>query len=131
MSIWGYYNFDNDTAADFAGSFRDHPTKTLLSETLTSAAAAQPVAAEEARKALAAAEIVAAIQGKPSQDFPADLILVIAKQNAEHGHELRQLAISAVQQVLQHSELPQMLTDQDDHRRWNKLQQELLHRLHH
>lgn len=130
MSAWGYYNFDNDTAADFAERFRDTPNVEALRETLDPVTAAEEqIGALAASEALAAAEIVAAILGKPSRDFPADLLLVISKIDPAKGENLREAARQAVTAVRKQSELQRNWAATDDNNNWQAWQAELLDRL--
>lgn len=130
MGAWGYYNFDNDDAADFAGEFRDNHTEAMLYEALATAAEEEDyLEVDAAGQALAAAEIVAAILGKPSKDFPADLIPVIVKLDASESEDLRDLATEAVEAVLKKSEMQEQWAESEDYANWQKLQQELLERL--
>ncbi|TGE28532.1 DUF4259 domain-containing protein [Hymenobacter metallicola] len=130
MGTWGYYNFDNDAAADFAEDFRDNHTEAVLYEALATAAEEEgPLEAHEASEALAAAEIVAAILGKPAQEFPVDLIPVIVKLDASESEDLRELAIEAVEAVVRKSALQEQWAAKDDYQNWQQLQQGLLERL--
>ncbi|GAB3223226.1 hypothetical protein GCM10027346_02030 [Hymenobacter seoulensis] len=130
MSTWGYFNFDNDVAADFAGSFRDNPDDSALRQALELVAAEDgSTLADDTSEALAAAEIVAAILGKPSRDFPADLLLVIGKIDGRRGEYMRELAQQAVSSILLNSELQAFWTGTDDAKNWQHLQKELLERL--
>ncbi|GAA4386219.1 DUF4259 domain-containing protein [Hymenobacter koreensis] len=130
MGAWGYFNFDNDAAADFAGDFRDNHTEAMLYEALATASEEEGyLEVDEASEALAAAEIVAAILGKPAKDFPADLIPVILKLDASESEDLRDLAIEAVEAVVKKSELQEMRSETDDYANWQQLQQDLLARL--
>ena len=130
MSTWGYFNFDNDAAADFAGSFRDNPDDSELRRTLEVVAAEDgSTLADDTSEALAAAEIVAAILGKPSRDFPADLLLVIGKIDGRRGEHLRELAQKAVSNITRNSELQAFWSGTDDAKNWQQLQKELLERL--
>jgi hypothetical protein len=130
MGTWGYYNFDNDAAADFAEDFRDNHTEAVLYEALATAAEEEgALEADEASEALAAAEIVAAILGKPAQDFPVDLIPVIVKLDASESEDLRELATEAVEAILKKSELQQHWAEKEEYASWQQLQQGLLDRL--
>ncbi|WP_045690386.1 MULTISPECIES: DUF4259 domain-containing protein [Hymenobacter] len=130
MSTWGYYNFDNDTAADFAGAFRDNPDEASLADALQRAANGdQDIDATAASEALAAAEIVAAIQGHPAQDFPADLILVIRQLNPAASTDLRKMSRKAVKAIAKHSELQELWAGSEDSNNWQELQKDLVHRL--
>lgn len=130
MSTWGYYNFDNDTAADFAEAFHDNPDETTLAHALTAVADGEgDIDATAASQALAAAEIVAAIQGHPSRDFPADLIPVIRQLNPAASADLRKAARKAVKAIARHSELQELWINTDDNTNWQDLQKDLQHRL--
>lgn len=130
MGTWGYYNFDNDAAADFAEDFRDHHNEAKLLEALVAVAEEEEtIDGDAASEALAAAEIVAAILGKPSRDFPADLIPVIVKLDAAESEDLRELAQQAVQAVTKKSELQAMWAESESAKDWQQTQQDLLQRL--
>lgn len=130
MGTWGYYNFDNDAAADFAEDFRDHHNEAKLLEALVAVAEEEEtIEAEAASEALAAAEIVAAILGKPSRDFPADLIPVIVKLDASESADLRELAQQAVQAIASKSVLQELWAKNESADDWQQTQQDLLHRL--
>jgi hypothetical protein len=133
MAIWGHRNFDNDTAADFAGDFRNQPNEAMLLGALAMVAEAEEgesIDANEAMEALAAAEIVAAILGKPTRDFPADVIPVIVKMNPGESEDLRELAQQAVQAVMRQSALQELWAKQGEAAEgWKQVQQELLERL--
>ncbi|MBC6605913.1 DUF4259 domain-containing protein [Hymenobacter sp. BT188] len=130
MGTWGYYNFDNDAAADFAEDFRDNHNEAKLLEALVAVAEEEDhIDGDAASEALAAAEIVAAILGKPSRDFPADLIPVIKKLDASESADLREMAQQAVQAVAKKSELQEMWSKNEAAEDWQHTQKDLLHRL--
>ena len=130
MGTWGYFNFDNDSAADFAENFRENPNEALLYEALTTAAEEEDyLEADEASEALAAAEIVAAMMGKPAADFPPGLIPAIMNLNAAENEELHELAAEAVEAVVKSSELQELWAESPDAAKWQELQQNLLERL--
>ncbi|AYA36339.1 DUF4259 domain-containing protein [Hymenobacter oligotrophus] len=133
MATWGHRNFDNDTAADFAGDFRKQPNEAMLLAALATVSEAEDderIEAAEASEALAAAEIVAAILGKPTRDFPADVIPVIVKMNPGESEDLRELAQEAVEAVLRRSDLQAHWAKQGEAvEGWVQVQQDLLHRL--
>ena len=129
MSTWSYYTFDNDAAADFAESFLEKPNEAMLYEALATAAEEEgQVEADDASVALAAAEIVAAILGKPAQDLPPGLIPAIVHLDAD-GEDLRELAEQAVKVVLEKSVLQEQRAAGDEYSNWQGLQQNLLTRL--
>lgn len=130
MSTWDYYNFDNDAAADFAEEFLENPNEAVLYEALATAAEEEGhLEADIASEALAAAEIVAAILGRPAPDIPPGLLPAVARLDAGDSEDLRELAEEAVAAVLNKSELQQEWAGRSDYANWQHLQQNLLTRL--
>ncbi|NVO29780.1 DUF4259 domain-containing protein [Hymenobacter lapidiphilus] len=132
MAAWGYYNFDNDTAADFAEDFKAEPSAGVLEQALAAVQEAdgEYLDADIASEALAAAEIVAAILGKPARIFPNDLLGVIPGLNLSHVEPLRKPAQEAVRTILgPESELREFWEDSDEFENWEGLQRQLLKRL--
>jgi hypothetical protein len=129
MSTWGYYTFDNDAAADFAENFLEKPNEAMLYEALATAAEEESqLELADASVALAAAEIVAGILGKPAQDLPPGLVQAITHLDAD-GDDLRELAEQAVKVVLANSQLQEERAKGEDYDAWQQLQQNLLTRL--
>ncbi|TGE04813.1 DUF4259 domain-containing protein [Hymenobacter fodinae] len=129
MATWGYYNFDNDAAADISTKFRDTHSLGLLTEALTSVTTPDAVEAEAAQQALAAAEIVAALFGKPGRDLPADLLPLTVRLSPEEEPTFRNMATQAVEAIAKRSVLQVHWGKSDDAQDWAQLQQELLGRL--
>ncbi len=130
MAAWGYYNFDNDTAADFAEDFKAEPSADMLAQALAAVADGEYLDADVANEALAAAEIVAAILGKPARNFPADLLGIIPRLTISHVEPLRRPAQHAAMAVLrEESELRELWEDSDEFDNWQGLQRQLLKRL--
>jgi hypothetical protein len=130
MATWGYRNFDNDAAADFAEDFKDNPNEAVLLEALAAVAEEEEhIDADAASEALAAAEIIAAVMGKPAQDLPVDLIPVIVKMNTDESEELLELARGAVKAIIKESELQEHWSASDSADDWQHLQRDLLERL--
>ncbi|SHM12591.1 DUF4259 domain-containing protein [Hymenobacter psychrotolerans] len=130
MGTWDYYNFDNDAAADFAEEFLEAPNEAVLYEALATAGEEEgTLEAAVASEALAAAEIVAAILGRPAQNIPPGLLPAIARLDAGASEDLRELAETAVAAVLENSELQEEWAGRSDYANWQALQQDLLERL--
>ena len=130
MGTWDYYNFDNDAAADFAEEFLENPNEAVLYEALATAAEEEGhLEAGAASEALAAAEIVAAILGRPAADIPPGLLPAVAHLDAGDSEDLRELAEAAVTVVLGKSELQEEWAGRSDYANWQSLQQDLLARL--
>ncbi|MFD2787409.1 DUF4259 domain-containing protein [Hymenobacter rubripertinctus] len=130
MGAWGYYNFDNDTAADFAGNFKDEPSADMLAQAFAAVTDGEYLDGDVASEALAAAEIVAAILGKPARNFPNDLLGIIPRLTLEHVEPLRRPAQHAVMTVLrEESELRELWEESDEFENWEGQQRQLLKRL--
>jgi hypothetical protein len=129
MSTWGYYNFDNDLAADLAAKFRDTHSLGLLTEALADIPSAETIENEAAQEALAAAEIVAALLGKPAQELPADLLPLTVQLSPSESTTFQELARAAVQAVAKHSALQAHWGKSENKKDWQQLQQNLLQRL--
>lgn len=131
MGTWDYHNFDNDAAADFAEEFRERPNEASLYEALTTATEEEGMLeSDDAATALAAAELVAAIIGKPAADIPVGLLAAVHKFDADDDYEeLQEMATEAVELVLKKSELQELWAETEDYKNWQLLQQDLLNRL--
>lgn len=130
MATWDYHNFDNDAAADFAETFRQRPNEAVLYEALATAAEEEgQLEAADASQALAAAELVAAIIGRPAQDMPVGLLPAATQLDADGQEDLQELAQEAVEAVLRNSELQQRWAATEQYADWQALQQNLLARL--
>lgn len=127
MGAWGAGNFENDDALDFLAEI-DGPT------ILESAFQALPPAGEgevdatDACRVLAAAEIVAAMMGRPSADCPAKLTPRLKELGKPTG-ELIELARRGVSRVLFDSELLDLWNESDSREDWNVVVTDLIERL--
>ena len=65
MGSWGYAALEDDTSLDFIGEFSDSPSVDALEEALNGAIGSDFIDDYSAPRALAAAEVVAAMNGKP------------------------------------------------------------------
>ena len=130
MATWDYHNFDNDAAADFADTFRQRPNEAVLYEALATAAEEEgTLELADASQALAAAELVAAIIGRPAQDMPVGLLPATTLLDADGQEDLQELAQEAVEAVLRDSELQARWAATENYADWQALQQNLLTRL--
>lgn len=130
MATWDYHNFDNDAAADFAETFRQRPNEAVLYEALATVAEEEgQIEAADASQALAAAELVAAIIGRPAADMPVGLLPATTLLDADGQEDLQELAQEAVEAVLRDSELREKWAASENYADWQALQQNLLTRL--
>ena len=129
MGAWGYGNFDNDMAADYAASFHDEHNEAGLLETLAAVAEEGYPEADEASEALAAAEIIAATLGKASRDFPENLLPIASTLPLTNADAAKKIARRAIKAVLKKSELQELWEESDEYEAWQTVQQQLLDRL--
>ena len=130
MGSWGMGNFDNDTALNWVSDFVDNPKPGMVDEALRNMGDAkkqQDTAANE--KALAAAEVVAAMKGSPSEELPAELDDMLQSFKVKPNRELLQLARQATLAVKTQSELRELWETTGDMEIWLEHVDDLLGRL--
>lgn len=107
MSAWGPSALQNDDAVEWLGTLEDDEDIGLVDEALdavTDADEEEVLEAEVCCAALAAAEVVAALAGKPSPRLPDGIKEMIADEDPIEA-ELLDQAIEAVGRVRTDSEL--------------------------
>lgn len=133
MGAWGYQNFENDSAMDFVGDFRESPTIDLIKEALSLVIEAgteeEYIEADEASAALTAAEIVAVVLGQAAPDAPEELSALVQKAGLTADDKLLEIARKAVMQVLKESELRELWAEGGEANEWQQVQAGLLKRL--
>lgn len=123
-------NFSNPKAASFLSAFKLTPTEGTVVNTLVVAADFTDfVEPSVAAATLAAAEIVAASLGRPSTDFPIELLEIAhgALPALKGCKILASDAVSVVMDSIQDSVA--MQDEASDFAIWEEAQQNLLHRL--
>jgi hypothetical protein len=120
MGTWGTDLFANDDAVDWFA--------VLEAEGLQAAGAAVQDVLELApdyleapicASALAAAEIIAALRGRPSAELPPDIAAWLARHpGVDPGEELTDNARRAVELVLQGSELTELWAESPEAAQW-------------
>jgi uncharacterized protein DUF4259 len=121
MGAWGTGSFENDDGLDWIGEFCDGPTVGALRSTLETAADAEGyLESPDAANALAAAEVVAALNRSPTTDIVvvADYLSVIARSGITVTPNLRALALRAVDRVAADSELKELWDEVEDSEQW-------------
>ena len=130
MGAWGVENFDNDAAMDWIGDFVDAPLPDTLDAALRSIV--ESSGAEEMQnceEALAAAEVVAALNDQPSAALPDDAKQLLAQFPVRATKELLQLATDAVALIVAASELQELWDESEHLDAWLEVQTSLLERL--
>ena len=130
MGAWGVGTFENDEASDWVYRLEDTGDFTLVRDTLV--AAAEPSGYLESAtgsSALAAAEVVAAMAGRPAPDLPEEVRAWVADHRTALTPDLRTLAIRALDQVAADSELKELWAESDESEAWADRLQELRGRI--
>lgn len=131
MGAWGTGSFENDTAADYLAELLDtedlQSVEAVLYQAIPDDDSGGDLDADDAARALVAAEIVAAMRGFPG-DMPDELAEWIPGDDALTP-ELRLIAHSAVLYVLNGSELRQLWEESEEFEAWKAGTRELIGRL--
>ena len=123
MGAWGTGLFENDDALDFAGDVIERGGLALVENVLEELLdmGDEYVEAPEAEQALVAAEIVAALAGRPAAEYPDELAEWLDGLDAVPDDALVDTARRAVQRVLTPpSELLELWEEagEDDYGEW-------------
>lgn len=121
MGAWATDSFANDDALDWLIDFAEAPTIEMLRDTLelaTTLDADDELDAPDCCEALAAAEIVAALNGKPSEKLPDDLKTWLRTDHGLEAAALTATAIAAVKRIRQESELKDLWAEGDSNSQW-------------
>lgn len=130
MGAWGQGSFENDEAMDWVAELETYADDGLLINALNSAidqAEDYPEAPDSAI-ALAAAEVIAALLGKPADDCPNEVDAWIQERPAPSSSLIAK-ARQAAEVVLSNSELKDLWTESDALETWQASVEDLLSRL--
>jgi len=127
MGAWGTGHFENDDAMDLIAGVQGPGD---LDRVLRAAAESEEasVDASVASEAMAAAEVVAAMMGRPSGDCPEELTKRLDALGAPEPALVR-LAQESVSRVLMESELVDLWAESDETEGWNRSVTDLIARL--
>lgn len=130
MGAWDTGNFDNDDAGDWAVELEDAGTiGPVLMAFDEVDASGDYLDAGIACMALAAAETVAALLGKPIADLPEPVAEVVADIGGPPDGDLVARARLAVEKVAAESELRELWEETDNFDEWQSIVADLLVRL--
>jgi hypothetical protein len=119
MGAWGCGAFDNDDALDFVGDLETtQGTGHLFTVfSLIPVDEAAYVEAPEAAAAIAAAEVVAALLGRPSPALPEEMKAWVARHTDVEPRLVRE-ALRVVERVLTRSELRELWEEGGEFQFW-------------
>ena len=129
MGAWGSGPFDNDAAADWGQDLEDADDLTLAVDALARVSTDAYVEADEAAVAIAAAEVIAAVGGRPRSELPPEVTAWIARSSLVLDAEHAEAATAAVERVrAAESELAELWDEAEDSR-WRDDLDDLAERL--
>jgi hypothetical protein len=133
VGAWGARAFENDDAMDWVYGLEMAQDTTFVAQALERVAESDDVYLEvpECCKALAAAEVIAALKGQPGPGLPDEVVLWINERRAGIDCLLVELAVQAVERVRNDpdSELKELWDESDHSREWYGPVDDLLSRL--
>lgn len=130
MRAWNCSRFDNDDALDWSHDFEKEPSVAFIEKTLRVASDAGDdyLEADDASRAVAAAEVVAALRGAPRPQPPSTITELFRTRQITVEHSLVSLALDALERVRTDSEL-QVLWEEGDVSSWRAAINDLESRL--
>ncbi|UPK72787.1 DUF4259 domain-containing protein [Chitinophaga filiformis] len=132
MGTWGTRNFENDGSQDWVFEMMDNKDGGMVADTLQFTLNKDGVLdISECEDALAAAEVVAALAGKASEDFPEDPLDNLDSLQLLATPALRKLAANVVEKIRTASEMKDVRTEEGQLDSWDGVLADLIKRLGH
>lgn len=132
MSAWGISNFENDTALNWIDNLIEHSDIDSINSTINifvSDFDPEETSLIECSKFLAVVELLAGLQGNPSEDFPDELTDWIEGKYIKVSEDVVNKAKEGVALVLKDSEAKEMYWDSGYQKSWVEAQNSLIKRL--
>jgi hypothetical protein len=131
MGAWDIGPFDNDDASDWLYDLEKSADGSLISSTLQVVAdiGDDYLEAPDCANALAAAEIVAALRGRPIDEFPEEAEAWVDAHRGVEVSSLVAIALAVIQRIRTNSELKELWDDSDDAAKWYATLDDLASRL--
>jgi hypothetical protein len=120
MGAWEIGSFDNDDALDWLAELEECEDEAVLAETLRAVTDLGDgyLEAPEASEGLAAAEIIAALKGRPVVNLPENARAWVEAHRELEVSELVPMAREAVERVRGESELKELWDESDEAPKW-------------
>ncbi|MEM7430351.1 MAG: DUF4259 domain-containing protein [Pseudomonadota bacterium] len=129
MGAWGVGHFENDDAADWVWELEDKRSLQPAVDAISAVPSSGYLEAPDASMALAAAEVIAAVAGKPAQNLPDSVSNVVSGLGKFVPEELKRRTRAAVERILAESELRELWEESEHFDQWRSNVQDLLSRL--
>jgi hypothetical protein len=129
MGAWGILPFENDNASDWIWNLEEAEDTSVLSDALE-AVASQDEIVEECEEAIAAAEVVAALLGRPLAELPDEVTDFVKRQGKKKpSAELIKQAVTVVRRIVEASDLKEAWEEAGSAEEWQQTMDDLLKRL--
>ena len=125
MAGWGTKSFENEDAANWLTKLGTTTAEDLTRILSGAADSRDYLEAPPASVAVAAAEVVAALQGAPAEGAPREIIEWTKKNPQASTPELKALALRALDRVRRNSELKDLWLEADGLNDWIAAMQDL------
>ena len=118
MGAWGTGSFENDDARDWVADLGTVTPDALTKIFVRAADDPAYLEAPDASKTVAAAEVVAALNGSPAAGAPAAILDWTQKHQQANSPELKALAVRALDRVRRNSEVKDLWMEADGLNDW-------------
>lgn len=130
MGTWGTRNFENDGSQDWIFEMMENNDGGMVADTLQFTLNKEgALDGSECEDALAAAEVVAALAGKASEDFPEDPLDNLDSLNLLATPALRKLARAVVEKIRASSGMKDAWEEEGQLDSWDGIMADLIKRL--
>ncbi|MEP6756466.1 MAG: DUF4259 domain-containing protein [Chthonomonadales bacterium] len=131
MGTWGLAPFENDDALDWLYTLETAANTRVIEQALNAVIEGSDsyLEANDCHKALAAAEIVAAMKDQPADVFPIEASTWVKHHTSSTADELILIAESAIDHIRTKSELRELVEESHELSEWNIVLDDLLSRL--
>lgn len=131
MGYWGTGNFDNDDAMDWVEELQHGAGLDAMTRVLCASPGGACIEAPDASRSLAAAEVVAALLGRPASDLPVEVARWVSENRGHDARALREAALHHVRAIVSdNSELRELVEENEaEYPFWKARQESLIARL--
>lgn len=129
MGTWGVGSFENDDAMDWSYELHNGNDLSPILTVFSNISEGAYLEAPDCSNALAAAEVVAALKGKPSKNLPDEIATWISFNKPSVNNEIITNAKKIVTQIKLSSELKELWEESEDLAKWENTVNDLILRL--
>ncbi|MGH8016845.1 MAG: DUF4259 domain-containing protein [Opitutaceae bacterium] len=122
MGAWGLDSFENDDALDWVQNELEPLGEEAIDSAISAVLVEGYLDAPECSSAVAACEVLAVWQGRPSNGIPADIRALAEGFSGRPSKELREKARRALVSIVEDSELQGLIAEGDgpEYEQWKK-----------